>query len=111
MTESADIQINLDPMRDAIYESLRGGVCEVTFIKKDGSRRVLIGTLQPELITVAFPTKLPVNPPEAPIVQEEVKPAQLTDQIRVFDIEANAWRSFTLGGFIGIAPRYTGVAE
>lgn len=109
---TTDIQLNLDPMRDAIYENLRGGVCEITFIKKDGSRRVLIGTLQPELITAALPTKLPVNPPEATtVVQEEVKPAQLTDQIRVFDIEANAWRSFTLGGFIGIAPRYTGVAE
>lgn len=97
-----DIQLNLDPMRETIYNHLRGGICEVTFIKKDGSRRVLIGTLQPELLPEA-PKK------DEPLVEKEIQPAQLTDQIRVYDLEANAWRSFTLGNFIGIAPRYTGV--
>lgn len=109
MSDSLDIVVNYNPIKDRILELLRAGVCEVTFLKKDGTRRVMIGTLLPELIAASFPTKLPVNPPEAPVV-EEVQPARETDQIRLFDIEANAWRSFKLGNFITIDPRYTGVA-
>jgi hypothetical protein len=93
-------------MKESILDHLRGGMCQVEFIKKNGERRIMIGTLDQRLIPA---DKFPKQTDSAPVV-EEVQPAQLTDQIRLFDIEANAWRSFTLAGFIGIAPRYTGVA-
>lgn len=89
-----EIVLNLDPLRDSIYENLRSGVCEVSFNKKDGSFRKMIASLHPSKL----PT--PTNPPTK--VREEATRATEQDQIRVFDLHVNAWRSFVLGNFIGI---------
>jgi hypothetical protein len=56
----------------------------VTFIKADGTDRVMNCTLQPELL------------PKVEI-KEDVKPRkESTTSMRVFDLEKKEWRSFTI---------------
>ena len=56
----------------------------VTFTKKDGSERVMKCTLQPDLL------------PKIEI-KEDIKPRkESTASMRVFDLEKQEWRSFTI---------------
>lgn len=56
----------------------------VTFTKKDGTERVMNCTLEP--------SKLPVT-----VVNEDKKPRKVsTTSMRVFDLDKNEWRSFTI---------------
>lgn len=58
----------------------------ITFTKVDGTERVMKCTLEP--------TKLPVVE-----LKEDAKPRKVSDTtkaLRVFDIEKNEWRSFTI---------------
>lgn len=56
----------------------------VTFTKKDGTERVMRCTLQPELL------------PKVEI-KEDAKPRkESTTSMRVFDLDKNEWRSFTI---------------
>ena len=58
----------------------------ITFTKVDGTERVMKCTLEP--------TKLPVVE-----LKEDAKPRKVSDStkaLRVFDIEKNEWRSFTI---------------
>lgn len=56
----------------------------VTFTKKDGTERVMRCTLQPELL------------PKVEI-KENAKPRkESTTSMRVFDLDKNEWRSFTI---------------
>lgn len=90
-----EIIVNLDPLRDSILENLRNNICVITFIKKDGSQRQMKCTLHA--------SQLPApKEPLKEVIVEAPKPATQEDQIRVFDLEVNAWRSFVLGNFIGI---------
>jgi hypothetical protein len=68
-------------MKDVLHES----VAEVIFTKKDGTERVMKCTLKAELL----PT---VEVKES----DETKPARAkpSDSLAVFDVEAQAWRSF-----------------
>lgn len=63
-----------------ILESLRKNICEVTFTKANGDERTMICTLIPDFL----PTKEAVT---------NVGPEYI-DQIVVWDIEEDAWRSF-----------------
>lgn len=69
-----------------------GGVLKVmpvtiTFTKKDGAERVMKCTLDPELLPKVEPK----------IVTEDKKPRkESTTSMRVFDLEKNEWRSFTI---------------
>ena len=61
----------------------------VTFIKSDGSERVMKCTLSPEL--------LPNVKVEVTEGKENKKPRkESTTSMRVFDLEKNEWRSFTI---------------
>lgn len=71
--------------RDNIKALLREGVCEVVFIKANGERRVLRGTLKSSLLPEEH---LPKGTGRA-------TPPNL-DVVKVFDLEGNAWRSFRL---------------
>ena len=63
---------------------LKINTVEVTFTKKDGTERVMNCTLEP--------SKLP--PVE---VTENKKPRkENTNNMRVFDLDKNEWRSFTI---------------
>ena len=58
----------------------------VTFTKKDGTERVMRCTLQPELL------------PKVEL-KENAKPRkESTTSMRVFDLDKNEWRSFTIKG-------------
>lgn len=59
----------------------------VTFTKKDGTERVMKCTLQPELLPIV----------ETKPLAEGVEPKkESTTSLRVFDLEKNEWRSFTI---------------
>lgn len=69
--------------KSSLLKSLSDSVVTVTFTKKDGTDRVMKCTRSPALIPANFSPK-----GETQVVTEE------TDNIRVFDVEAQGWRSF-----------------
>lgn len=83
------LEIN-DTVEQKLHEWLRSilGVTEasITFTKVDGTERVMRCTLEP--------TKLPVVE-----LKEDKKPRKQSDStkaLRVFDLEKQEWRSFTI---------------
>lgn len=66
-----------------LLNQLSTGVTTVTFTKKDGSLRTMNCTRNLSVIPAEHQPK-----GETQIVTEE------TDNIRVFDVDANGWRSF-----------------
>ena len=73
-----------DKFTEWLNGMLRIGPATVTFTKKDGTERVMNCTLQPELLPVVE-------------LKEDVKPRkESTTSMRVFDLEKNEWRSFTI---------------
>ena len=77
-------ELNDDQFRDKILTMLRTGNVEVEFTKKDGTERVMNCTLEP--------SKLP------PIVVKEDKKIrkESNTSMRVFDLDKQEWRSFTI---------------
>jgi hypothetical protein len=64
--------------------ALKTNIVDVTFIKKDGTERLMKCTLDPALL------------PKVEI-KEDAKPRkESTTSMRVFDTEKNEWRSFTI---------------
>jgi hypothetical protein len=63
---------------------LKSGPVTVTFIKKDGTERVMNCTTDPTVILFKDPTLHESKRPKAP--SEDAQP--------VFDLKENAWRSF-----------------
>ena len=64
--------------------ALKSNIVDVTFIKKDGTERLMKCTLDPEIL------------PKVEI-KEDAKPRkESTTSMRVFDTEKNEWRSFTI---------------
>lgn len=61
-----------------MYEELKTSVCEVIFTKANGEERTMICTLSPDILGEF----------------EGSSSAPVEDQITVWDIEADAWRSF-----------------
>ena len=70
-----------------LKDALHTNIVDVTFIKKDGTERLMKCTLNPEIL------------PKVEI-KESAEPAkprkESTTSIRVFDTEKNEWRSFTI---------------
>ena len=75
---------------EELMQSLKHGITVVKFLKKDESERIMIATLDPKL--------LPER--DASITQEYV--VKNTNQIRVYDVEAEAWRSFLFDRIISV---------
>ena len=75
---------------EELMQSLKHGVTVVKFLKKDESERIMIATLDPKL--------LPER--DASITQEYV--VKNTNQIRVYDVEAEDWRSFLFDRIISV---------
>lgn len=69
--------------RTWIISHLKMGPVTVTFTKKDGTERVMECTLQSELL------------PKQELKENSTK-KENTDTVRVFDIEKQEWRSFTV---------------
>lgn len=76
--------------KEELITQLKRGIVVVKFLKKDESERVMIATLDPKL--------LPER--DACITQEYA--VKNTNQIRVYDVEAEDWRSFLLDRIISV---------
>lgn len=86
------MELDLDSLREEILNTLRKGVCEVTFKKVNGERRVMPCTLQAELLPAQNQKELTFE-----TIRE-----RKGDAISVWCTDAQAWRSFKLGNFISI---------
>lgn len=75
---------------EELLQTLKRGITVVKFLKKDESERVMFATLDPKL--------LPER--DATITQEYA--VKNTNQIRVYDMEAEAWRSFLFDRIISV---------
>ena len=65
-----------------IKSVLKIGATTVEFIKKDGTERKMLCTLDPELLREL-------------VMEEKGKPRKASEEaLSVYDLEANAWRSF-----------------
>jgi hypothetical protein len=78
--------------RDWLKRMLHVGVTTVTFTKADGSVRDMKATLDPAYVpTSAYPTAVPASL----LTEDAKKPAPENIEVcKVWDTEANAWRSF-----------------
>ena len=77
-------------MKEELIAQLKHGITVVKFLKKDESERIMIATLDPKL--------LPER--DATLTQEYV--VKNTNQIRVYDVEAEDWRSFLFDRIISV---------
>ena len=75
---------------EELLQTLKHGIVVVKFLKKDESERVMVATLDPKLLPES----------DASITQEYV--VKNTNQIRVYDVEAEAWRSFLFDRIISV---------
>jgi hypothetical protein len=68
--------------RDNLIGIMKDEVVELTFIKKDGTERVMYCTLKEDLLPVTE-------------VKEETKERKVNeDVLAVYDVDAEGWRSF-----------------
>jgi hypothetical protein len=67
-----------------IKELLQSTVVTVTFTKKDGTDRVMRCTLNPKVL------------PAQEIKEDRIPRKQSENTMAVYDVEAKAWRSFTI---------------
>ncbi len=88
--DTADFKFNSEltdeqwqEFRKWLISHMKMGPMSVTFTKKDGTERVMNCTLQAELL-----------PPQE--IKESATKKENTDTIRVFDLEKQEWRSFTV---------------
>jgi len=88
--------MDLEPLRKELIEYLRGGICEITFNKVNGERRVMPCTLKADLL----PDRDQKN-----LTFETLKESK-SDAVSVWCTDANGWRSFKLSNFISINPLY-----
>ena len=70
--------------KNELIKKLYEGVTTVKFTKKDGSERVMQCTRSASLIPTEFQ-------PKTETVESET---EVSDNIRVFDVEKQGWRSF-----------------
>ena len=68
---------------EEMFDKLHNEICEITFLKKDGSEREMICTLKSDLIPYISTTK-PISK------QDRVE----SDYMPVYDLEERAWRAF-----------------
>lgn len=80
----------LDAKKEMIYENLRNHICEITFTKINGERRVMPCTLRSDVVPPYNIKKL-----------RESKKIE-SDAISVWCTDKNEWRSFKLSNFISI---------
>jgi len=82
--------------KEEIVKILQEGICEVTFNKVNGERRVMPCTLKEDLLPVV---------PDKEQTYRSLK-AKDNDVVSVWCTDKNAWRSFKMINFISINPLY-----
>ena len=75
-----------DRFKKWLRSNLKSGLVTVTFIKKDGTERVMKCTTDPTLIMFKDPSIVESKGPSTRKVNEDVMP--------VYDLESSAWKSF-----------------
>jgi WYL_2, Sm-like SH3 beta-barrel fold len=71
--------------REWVKSCLKSDVCLVEFTKKDGTKRSMRCTLKPDLL------------PQVELTEDKKeRTITATDNVPVFDTEANGWRSFNI---------------
>ncbi len=75
---------------EELLQSLKCGIVVVKFLKKDESERVMVATLDPKLL------------PERDVTITQEYASKNANQIRVYDVEAEAWRSFLFDRIISV---------
>jgi hypothetical protein len=74
---------------DELRKQLREGTLEVHFKKKDGSIRRMVCTTHPDVLGPSQESR------SAPVFQNEI--------VTVWDLEADAWRSFRFDSIVSVA--------
>lgn len=82
--------------RETFLEHLATRLCNVTFNKKDGTRREMQCTRNPKFIPSEFHPKQHAEDIETPRVIRK----ENLEAIAVFDYSSNAWRSFRIDSVI-----------
>lgn len=85
------MELDINPLREEILNTLRQGIYEVTFNKVNGEQRVMPCTLKEDLLPAAKQ-------------KDETAKERKGDAISVWCTDAQAWRSFKLANFISIKP-------
>ncbi len=84
---------------DKLKELLKEGKVTVTFTKKDGSHRVMVCTTNKDLVTY-----------KTPDITNKSTRKENPNQIRVYDLEKNGWRSFNYDSVTNVSfPELVGV--
>jgi hypothetical protein len=81
---------NFEATKEMIYDALRNAVCEVTFTKVNGEKRIMPCTLKSDIV------------PPMKIDQLRESKKSRDSVISVWCTDKNAWRSFKLENFISI---------
>lgn len=71
-------------LKQDIKQYLHTAVCEIIFTKKDGTERALVGTTKSDLLEKDESVKTPK------VIAEN------DNNVRVFDLEKQGWRSFNI---------------
>ena len=93
MTDSLNTttdQSNTSWRNDYLKNALHNGVVEVLFVKKDGTERRLVCTLDPDFL-----------PAQTDLEEAVQKKTPNPDVLAVWDIENRGWRSFRYDSIIG----------
>lgn len=77
--------------KQQVIDDLSHGANEIIFTKQDGTERTMVGTRDPKLIASE----------KAPKGSNR---QTAEDQIRVYDLEVEQWRSFKMDRLISITP-------
>lgn len=75
-----------------LKSNLQTSVVNVTFIKKDGTQRVMRCTLRPDLL-----------PQQTDLEEAVQKKTPNPDVLAVWDLEKEGWRSFRYDSIVGFA--------
>lgn len=86
-----DIVFDLEVLKKELKEKLQNEICEITFTKVDGSRRVMNCTLRAD--------KIPDTLSEEKSGRTK---AENPDVQAVYDVDATGWRSFRWSSFISV---------
>lgn len=92
-TDSNNVSVVVSPvgfLHEQLRDKMLAGIVQFSFTKKDGSVRAAYGTIHPDKIG-------DVQPAAKDIV---VNPNATTGTY--FDLDANAWRSYTIANLIAI---------
>lgn len=93
MTNSLNTTIDQNSIswrNNYLKEALHNGVIEVLFLKKDGTERRMLCTLQASYL-----------PAQTDLEEAVQKKTPNPDVLAVWDVEAHGWRSFRYDSIIG----------